>query len=218
LAVVILSGTLIGAMACGSGGNKPSSSPGDATVAAGGTPIPGSTQVVVTGSVVPTQTPTPWGHAQETAVAQGKDVPLADYTDPDGHFTVGLPVGWTIQPGKNAVRATLAGDPVVGAYVGVSCTPDASVVGLVQADQTQARTLGLGDETLAGETPITVAGVTARRIPWQGSYAGVTHDNVYIYFSAKGCGWRMVLTTYPSEKPADMQALFQRVIDSLRLS
>lgn len=225
-ATALAGGALIAA-ACGGSGAKPAAStmasasttaPAATAIAGSGTQVPVGTGVAIVGSPLPTYTPSPVSGAQQTAIAQGTSVPLADFKDPKGRFVVGLPVGWTIQSDMVGVSASLAGHPIA-ADLGIACAPGATVPALIAADKSLLKRIGDGDLTLDKEFPTTVDGITAREVPWQGvvQAVNITVKHWYVYFEAKGCAWRLLLNTYPGANEQDMLVIFRRVLDSFRL-
>jgi hypothetical protein len=189
-------------------------------VSATGTSIPlaESTGAVVVGTEGPTRTPTPFSAAQQTAVAQGANVPLVPYVDQDGRYTVSIPDGWTVNTAPNGFSATLAGKPVT-AIVGIGCIPGATFDQVFSSDQKLQKQIGAGDLTRNSEHAITVDGNAARDIPWSGFFdlLKITIDHDWVYFEAKGCQWRIVLNTYPPAVLADYEPMFRRLLDSFKL-
>ena len=223
-AAALAAGALVAA-ACGGSGAKPAASTtasasttAPAPTPRSGTPVPGNTAVAIVGSPIPTYTPSPVSDAQQTAIAQGANVPLAEFKDPKGRFVVGLPVGWTIKSDVVGVSASLAGRPVA-ADLGIACAPGATVPALIAADQSLLKKVGDGDLTLDKAFSTTVDGITAREVPWQGvvQAANITVKHWYVYFEAKGCAWRLLLNTYPGANEQAMLVIFRRMLDSFRL-
>jgi hypothetical protein len=172
--------------------------------------------ITITGTDAPTVTPTPFSDAQKTALAAGASASFSDYKDPDGHFTVGLPDGWTIQPTKGGVSATLAGSPAT-AQIGVFCAAGASVQTLHNVDsqtieQTKQGTL----PGLDAAVPTQVAGVDAQEIDWSGAYLNTPHKHWWIYMQSHDCAWRFILTTFPEADVSAMQQIFQKMLASFR--
>ncbi|MDE3096928.1 MAG: hypothetical protein KGK07_13150 [Chloroflexota bacterium] len=226
LAAALAGGALIAA-ACGGSGAKPAASTtasAASTAAAAtprsGTPVPGNTAVAIVGSPFPTYTPKPYSGAEKTAISQGAQVPLAEFRDPKGRFTVGLPIGWTIASDVVGVSASLGAPGTIAiASLGVACSPGATVAAQIAADRSLLKNVGSGDLTLDKEFSTTVDGITAREIPWQGvaQATNVLVKHWYVYFEAKGCAWRLLLNTYPGANEQEMLTIFRRVLDSFRL-
>ncbi|MHB8377636.1 MAG: hypothetical protein ACYDEB_11870 [Dehalococcoidia bacterium] len=217
----------LAAAACGGSSARPAgtATTGTATIGTaaatqppgGGTPVPAETGVVISGSPVPTWTPTPFTDAQKTALAQGPNVPFFQHKSSDGRYTVSLPVGWDLQDTSGGLSVILAGAPA-SAVIGIVCAPNATVDQLIALDQSIQQQIGEGTFTLDKEFATTVAGFPAREVPWQGQFDGIVHLHWYVYFEARGCAWRFALSTFPNVNVTDMQAIFRRMLDSFKLT
>ena len=191
------------------------------TSSGGGGPKPNvTTGVVITGTNVAVPTGTPLSASDLTALAVGTNVDSYDpYTDPAGRFTVDLPRGWRLLPGKYGVSATLlSSDPQypASAIVGVGCLEGVTVDYLVQQDRNVQQSIGEGDFSLTNATPTTVDGVPAQEVRWQGAYLGTAHDHDFIYFQEKGCAWRILLTTYPNVTFDSLRPVLDHLVASFR--
>ena len=204
--------------ACGGSGTSRNMTPGAATpqptAGTNATAPPGPPTVTIKGTSLP---PTPISDVQKTAVALGRNVPFSDYTDPNGKYVVGLPDGWTLSKSRTGIGATLAGAPAT-AQIGVYFIAGATVNELIQNDRALQAEVGEGDMPTTSDKHVTVAGVSAEEIIWQGFNNGLVHQHWFIYFESHGAAWRLVLTTFPSANVNDMMAIFQHMIDSFRFT
>ena len=204
--------------ACGGSGSSktatpnPTGSPQSTQSAAAATPPAAYATITVQGTALPV---TPISDAQKTAVALGRAVTFSEYKDPNGRYVVGLPDGWSISKSTTGVSAALAGAPAT-AQIGVFYIAGSTVARLMRADKSLQLQIGEGDMPLDATGEVQVAGITAKEIAWQGFNDGAVHQHWFIYFESHGAAWRLVLTTFPNANVDDMQAIFQRMLDSFR--
>jgi len=198
------------AVACkSSNGAKPTpSAAGTVTVAPSGTAAAATPGAAT--SPVPAQSPL--GPDALTAVAAGADVALADYTDPDGRYVVGLPVGWKQEVGPNFIMTSLPGQPITS--VGVFCAPGETIDQLYNEDTNAAS--NIGKRTTTVNTTRQAVGVQARYVESTTALSSLILRNATYYFEGKDCAWRVQATT--AIQGADFRPLLERVIQSFRFT
>jgi hypothetical protein len=209
LGVVILMPVV--AIACGGSSDKTTSTSVAATAAGPSTAAPQPS-----GSITPQATSTPISPADRTVVAQGGQVPLVPFADPNGRFTMNVPQGWTVANMTDAVTWSQPSS-TISATLSVQCAPGISVTELISRDRNIGANVGTGAPEMANAQPTQVAGNPAQVVEWSSALSNTGIDHVTVYFEAKGCAWRIQLNAFTGTDIRLMRPVLDGAVKSFTL-